>query len=356
MSDRTSETSWLCDEGDRERLVDMEARLKPVRLAAMGLLAVALIACGPWVGWWTLIPLVVAAAGFAVMDRDLGSSPRPEYRMAAAWVLSQLAIAVSAAVTGGPKSVVLAWLAIPVVTLAARFSGRGVAVGVTLTALLMLGTAIGVDPAYIWHHPQSVIFPLALLGAVATLSIALMRSDLQHRSAAIIDPLTSMLNRGALATRVAELAQQALVVNQPIGLVVGDLDRFKAINDTHGHAAGDAVLRDVAYRMRKQLRAFDLAYRLGGEEFLVVLPGANADQAAAVAEDLREAVASAPVAGLAVTMSFGVSAAAAGAFDYDTVFEQADLALYEAKHAGRDCVRVRGTGEEPAGLLPAYAS
>jgi diguanylate cyclase (GGDEF)-like protein len=182
-----------------------------------------------------------------------------------------------------------------------------------------------------------------------------MRSDLQHRSAAIIDPLTSMLNRSALAARVAELAQQALVVNQPIGLIVGDLDHFKQINDTHGHAAGDAVLRDVAYRMRKHLRAFDLAYRLGGEEFLVVLPGANARQAAEIAEDLRAAVAGAPVAGVPVTMSFGVSAAQPGHFDYEAVFEKADLALYEAKDAGRDCVRVHGTGEEPTRLLPAYA-
>jgi diguanylate cyclase (GGDEF)-like protein len=355
MLDRVGPTSWLCDEGDRDRVVDMEQRLKPVRTAAMGLLALALIASGPWVGWWTLIPLTVAAAGFVAMDRGLESSSRPEYRMAGAWVLAELAIAVSNALTGGPKSLGQAWLAIPIVTLGARFSGRGVAAGVAFAAALMLATTLGVDASYVWYHPQSLIFPLALLGAVAILSIALMRSDLQHRSAAIIDPLTSMLNRSALTTRVAELAQQALVVNQPIGLIVGDVDHFKAINDTHGHAAGDAVLRDVAYRMRKQLRAFDLAYRLGGEEFLVVLPGADAEQTAVVAEDLRRAVAGSPVAGLTLTMSFGVSAAESGAFDYEAVFAQADLALYEAKHAGRDCVRVRRVGEEPAGLLPSYA-
>jgi diguanylate cyclase (GGDEF)-like protein len=356
MRERVSETSWLCDETDRDRLVDMEQRLKPVRTAAMGLLAVALIACGPWIGWWTLIPLTVAAVGFAIVDRGLEVAARPEFRMAGAWVLAQLTIAVSAALTGGPKSLGLSWLAIPIVTLSARFSGRGVITGVALTALLMVGTALGVNAGYVVHHPQSLIFPLALLGAVAILSVALMRSDLQHRNAAIIDPLTSMLNRGALATRVEELAQQALVVQQPIGLIVGDVDNFKQINDAHGHATGDAVLRDVAYRLRKHLRAFDLAYRLGGEEFLVVLPGASARQAREVAEDLRAAVANTPVVGLPVTMSFGVSAAAPGSFDYDAVFAQADLAMYEAKDAGRDCVRVRGVGEEPPGLLPAYAA
>jgi diguanylate cyclase (GGDEF)-like protein len=347
--------SWLCDERDRDRVLDMEQRLKPVRTAAMGLLALALIASGPWVGWWTLVPLAIATVGFAAMDRGLEGSARPEYRLAGAWVLAQVTIAASVALTGGPKSLGMSWLAIPVVTLGARFSGRGVAAGVALSAVLMLATALGVDASEVAHHPQTLIFPLALLGAVALLSIALMRSDLQHRSAAIIDPLTSMLNRSALSTRVSELAQQAIVVNQPIGLVVGDLDQFKAINDGHGHAAGDAVLRDVAYRLRKQLRAFDLAYRLGGEEFLVVLPGADCDQAAVVAEDLRRAVADTPVAGLTVTMSFGVSAAAPGEFDYESVFARADLALYEAKHAGRDCVRTRGVGEEPSGLLPSYA-
>ncbi len=114
--------------------------------------------------------------------------------------------------------------------------------------------------------------------------MALMRSDLQHRSVSVIDPLTSMLNRAALGTRVQELTCQASIVRQPIGVIVGDLDKFKAINDTHGHAVGDAVLRDVAYKLRKCLRAFDLAYRLGGEEFLVILPGGDADQSAGVAE------------------------------------------------------------------------
>ena len=106
-----------------------------------------------------------------------------------------------------------------------------------------------------------------------------------------------MLNRNALQTRIAELAQQAAILREPVALIVGDLDNFKAINDGHGHAAGDAVLKDVAYRMRKALRAYDLAYRLGGEEFLIVLPGADGRQAAEVAEALRGAIGGDPIAG-----------------------------------------------------------
>jgi diguanylate cyclase (GGDEF)-like protein len=166
-----------------------------------------------------------------------------------------------------------------------------------------------------------------------------MHSDLEHRNEAVIDPLTSMLNRNALATRADELSQQSALTGEPVGVVIGDLDHFKRINDSRGHTVGDAVLRDVAYVIRKRLRAFDLAYRLGGEEFLILVPGADSRQASELAETLREAVASEHVGGEQVTMSFGVSASERGhRFDYEAVFAKADEALYEAKRAGRDRV------------------
>jgi diguanylate cyclase (GGDEF)-like protein len=156
-----------------------------------------------------------------------------------------------------------------------------------------------------------------------------MRSDIQHRSDAVIDQLTGMLNRKALSPRVVELAQQSQVTGESIGIIVGDLDHFKAINDSRGHSVGDVVLKEVAYQLRKQLRAFDLAYRLGGEEFLILLPGSDLEQSAYLAERLREGVAGNGVAGgLDVTMSFGVSASVHGEpFDYAEVFKRADAAL-----------------------------
>lgn len=333
--------SWLCRaDSDRQRLLDMEGRIKPLRTASMAILALALVAAGPWLGWWTLVPLVLSLGGFAAMDRGLQEAARPEYRLAGAWVLAEVVIAISVALTGGPHSPAVSWLVIPMVTLPARFSSRGVVAGVVLVAVLIIATTVGVDASLVVGHPTEVIFPLALLGAIAVLSIALMRSDLHHRGAAIIDPLTGMLNRKAMESRVAELTQQARIVGQPVGVIVGDLDCFKKVNDLHGHATGDAVLRDIAYRLRKRLRAFDLAYRLGGEEFLVLLPGAIVAEATKIAEELRCAVGMEPVAGLSITMSFGVSASRAGQFDYATVFAAADAALYEAKRAGRDQVRV----------------
>ena len=95
----------------------------------------------------------------------------------------------------------------------------------------------------------------------------------------------------------------------PVAFVLFDLDRFKDVNDTHGHEAGDAVLRDVAYEMRKALRSFELAYRVGGEELLLILPGTDEAEAAALAERVRRRIAASRPGGISVTISAGVSAA-----------------------------------------------
>jgi diguanylate cyclase (GGDEF)-like protein len=333
--------TWLCrDDARRDRVLDMELRLRPVRTTAMGLMAVALLAMGPWVGWWPMAVIAVAAAGFALAGHGLSRWRRPELPIFGAWVLAQILIAAAVVLTGAADSAAVGWLAIPVVTLSARFDLRGVVAGLTVTALLMVAATAIPDPSVLADAPQKVVFPVALLAAVACLSTALMRSDIDHRTDSIIDGLTGMLNRRALETRAAELTAQATVTGQPIGLVIADLDRFKRINDEHGHAAGDGVLVDVAYNLRKELRAFDLAYRLGGEEFLILLPGASTDEAAEIAERLRIAVGSQPAGGLSVTMSFGVAGSGGGAFAYADVLAAADAALYEAKDAGRDRVVV----------------
>jgi diguanylate cyclase (GGDEF)-like protein len=341
-------SSWLItDELVRERMLDMDRRIKPVRERSFAVIAVTLLICGPWLGWWTIAPLAVAGVLFKLADDMLERVRRPEYMLFTAWAGSQLMIEVSVALTGGPRSPAMAWFAIPVVTLSARFPARGVILGLSVTLALMVSVAFGVDTAAVLAHPPLLLMPLALTIAVAILSTALMRSDVKHRSEAVIDQLTGMLNRNSLAERTLELAHQSERTGQPVGLIVGDLDYFKAVNDSHGHATGDAVLQDVAYVLRKQLRAFDLAYRIGGEEFLVLLPGADVEHASRMAERLREAVAACTVAaGLHVTMSFGVSASGAGSrFDYKRVCADADAALYEAKRAGRNRVCV------PAGAV-----
>jgi diguanylate cyclase (GGDEF)-like protein len=342
---------------DRERLLDMEERIKPVRAIALCILGVALIASAPWIGWWTLVPLVVAGTLFGIADATLDRWEKPEYVVFAAWAGSEVTIAIAVALSGGPSVATLSWLAIPVVTLSARFPLRGVIAGIAIAIGCLLAVAFGVDTAAVLDNPPLVIAPLSLILAIAALSMALMRSDVQHRGEAVIDPLTGMLNRKALANRVSELMQQSAISGQPIGVILGDIDRFKEVNDSMGHAAGDAALTDLAYTLRKQLRAFDLAYRIGGEEFLILVPGADIPECVALAELLRRTVEACKFGdGASVTMSFGVSASVGGdGFDYERVFAAADEALYEAKSLGRNRVCTAELVERPAGSPSAKA-
>ncbi len=256
-------------------------------------------------------------------------------------------MALSVALSGGPRVPTAAWLAIPVLTLGARFSSRGIALGVGIALALLLGVELGMDAGAVAANPPLLIAPAALIVCVALFQTVLMRSEIRLRGEIVIDSLTGLLNRKALARRVEELEQQSQVTRQPVGLVVADIDHFKQINDSHGHAAGDALLVDVGYRLRKTLRAFDHCYRTGGEEFLVLLPGAGLEEATRLAEELREEVAL-ESGGRRVTMSFGVAASAVGQrFRYDHLFAQADAALYRAKRAGRNCVSSAAVAPSP---------
>ena len=345
------QNSWLLPAGsDRQRMLEMDRRIRPVRRVAFGVLAFALLACGPWLGWWTIAPLCMAAVLFRLAERRTDRSPRPEIGLFAAWTASQVIIAVSVAVTGGVEAATMSWFVLPLFTLGSRFSERGILIGVAITLALMFAVAFGVDAAAVLADPPRLIAPAALVVAATMLITVLMRSDVDSREKATIDPLTGTLNRQALAARTAELEEQAAVTGLPVALIVGDLDYFKAVNDTHGHAVGDTVLKEVAYTLRKTLRTFDAVYRLGGEEFLVVAAGAELEAAEALAERLRIAVSTTPIAGgIHVTMSFGVSGSRADTpFDYDAQFAEADAALYRAKDAGRDRVCTSGRERLPA--------
>jgi diguanylate cyclase (GGDEF)-like protein len=340
--------AWLFGSIERERLLDMDRRVAPVRRDALGVLGAALLLSSPWLGFWTIVPFVLAVALFKFADSLASRAANPEYAIFGAWIGSEAIIALSVALTGGPKVATMAWLAIPIVTLPARFSPRAVKVGVVIALGMLVSVGFATDAQAILKDPPLLIAPGALLIAVAMLSMALMRSDIEHRGECVIDQLTGLLNRKALATRAEELEQQSALSGEPVGVIVGDLDHFKRINDESGHAAGDAALAEVAYRLRKHLRAFDLVYRLGGEEFLVLVPGADITEAATLAESLRAFVAAEPLADDSkVTMSFGVSASTRGEpFCYSDVFHEADAAMYEAKQDGRDRVCLAGNADD----------
>jgi diguanylate cyclase (GGDEF)-like protein len=177
-----------------------------------------------------------------------------------------------------------------------------------------------------------------MVANIVGVSTALMQGELEHRDRAVLDPLTGLLNRASLDSRVAEIEQQAHLTGGTLALVMLDLDRFKAVNDEFGHDRGDAVLRGAAYEMRKSLRTFELAYRIGGEEFLLLLPGADLETGLDIAERIRARLALARPGEVHLTLSAGVSAAAGEDVCYERLFRAADLALLDAKRGGRNRV------------------
>ncbi len=162
---------------------------------------------------------------------------------------------------------------------------------------------------------------------------------------AMVDPLTGLYNRRYAGPHLSAIAARAAETGTPYAVMVVDLDRFKRVNDLHGHAAGDLVLVEVARRLTANLRDSDLLARIGGEEFLIVLPSSGMADARRVAERLCQAVEERPIRlpsgpGLTVTVSIGVAVSDGGA-SVDAVVEQADLALLDSKVSGRNQVTFR---------------
>lgn len=167
----------------------------------------------------------------------------------------------------------------------------------------------------------------------------MLRADLDRSlELAVTDTLTGLRNR-----RYVRRHLEGVLRNAAATALMLDVDRFKSVNDTFGHAAGDAVLRDVSERVRSHLRSADVVARYGGEEFLVVMSGADAEDGMLVAERLRSAVAAAPIMAvgqsLAVTVSIGIASAPAGTL-CDDLIAAADAALYRAKNNGRNRIEV----------------
>lgn len=170
----------------------------------------------------------------------------------------------------------------------------------------------------------------------------------EQRQKALRDVLTQLPNREAYNLRLEVEFERRQRYKRPLSMVVCDIDFFKRINDSYGHLAGDKVLRIIAKTLRKRLRKTDFIARLGGEEFVVLMPETEQDEAYKVAEGVREAIASCPFhfkdQPVSITMSFGVSEFVEGDSG-DRVFARSDKALYQAKKGGRNrCVLAKPPG------------
>lgn len=183
------------------------------------------------------------------------------------------------------------------------------------------------------------------------------RSELERQ--AMHDPLTGILNRGALQKRLREEVGRAMRDGNPVGVILLDIDRFKAVNDEHGHLAGDEVLRSVSRRLDEESRGFEAVGRWGGEEFLVVLAGVGEEGALRAASRMRLAVGEGAVEHdgrpIRVTVSAGCAAGVPSELAFaEELVKAADDALYRAKEEGRNRAAyvapasVRRSGDPPA--------
>jgi two-component system, cell cycle response regulator len=180
------------------------------------------------------------------------------------------------------------------------------------------------------------------------------REDLREQ--ATRDSLTRLWNRSSILGELGRELARSARDPRPLGVVIVDLDHFKHINDTYGHLAGDAVLREAARRMQNGIRQYDSIGRYGGEEFLILFPGSSESDSYAQADRLRKQLAQAEMSvndcSVRVTASFGVTTAVPGeSWSEETLIRRADEALYVAKKSGRNRVEMLSCRSEPSSVI-----
>lgn len=334
---------------DQLRAVATLARDSQALAAGCLLALIGAVICVPSLGWWPVV--VGVAAGSLLGPFSRGGLARIEAggRGGTAtlfWqALAGMAVVVAVvAAARGPALYLLPLVVLPAALPAAAYRPLGGALIAACGSVLIVACALLLAPQQVRADPVLVSAPVGLLWQVAIAGMVVMRSSVDHRARADVDPLTGALNRGALEARVAELAQEP-GEHEPVALIVADLDRFKHINDTFGHNAGDEVLTGVAARLQSELRLADVIYRIGGEEFVILLTRTGAVEAGRIGERLRAVIAAGDIAGCAVTVSLGMAVSDAGGFEYAGAFDRADAALLDAKRAGRNRLVVAGESE-----------
>jgi diguanylate cyclase (GGDEF)-like protein len=216
----------------------------------------------------------------------------------------------------------------------------------TLMLIALYGPYVSYDGFYTSIYWTTTLLSHAVLSLLIALSLFTAEAlDLMKvlRSESLTDPLSGLLNRRGFEAKASALLEMCARTKLPAALIVADLDRFKALNDRHGHAAGDRVIAEFAARLRTAAGARALAGRLGGEEFAVLLPMADPAAARLFAEAVRTIFSAEPIEGLPrevrVTASFGI-AVRSGSESLVELTRRADEALYHVKRDGRDGVRV----------------
>jgi len=280
--------------------------------------------------------IAVVVAAFAVDGLAIRRRRRPPLPFALLLLPIGVAITISLATQG----VIGAFWCYPVILFFYFVLRRPVA-RVSSAALLVVATAMV-------HHyltmritvrfAVSLTLTVFMVEAIQNIIGTLQRRLLEQ---AITDPLTGAFNRRHMEARLAEAPEVLRRHGSPSALLLIDVDHFKRVNDELGHKAGDGVLKGLVSVVRSRSRAVDVLFRMGGEEFVLLLPGTTEAEAAAVAEDIRGAVEEVGLAARPVTVSIGVAGLEPGD-SAESWIRVADAAMYAAKEAGRNQVARRG--------------
>jgi diguanylate cyclase (GGDEF)-like protein len=213
------------------------------------------------------------------------------------------------------------------------------------------GISITLDAEDLQKKLRFNTFSIVVFGIVATVMLLaliyyftaklikkLADARIQIEKIAITDELTGLFNRRHLLSRFTEEFEQGKRLTTNLSCIIVDIDHFKSVNDRFGHLQGDAVLKGISHHLRTMVRAYDIVGRYGGEEFLIILPDTNIEQAWNFAERTRMKIKEETIANVTVTVSMGVSCIQEGDNSIDELIKRADNALYAAKNAGRDRV------------------
>jgi len=230
----------------------------------------------------------------------------------------------------------------------------GETVGAQIVSVPMAQAIAQAREAWWWHVATTIVVFGALFIVLNRMLSHTVIAPIENRSTvwrelASKDPLTGALNRRSFEEQAKALMGACSAKGAPLALVAVDIDHFKRVNDSHGHAVGDAVLKEFAQRMLQATKRRDCLFRLGGEEFALLLPHTDLAAAAALAEVLRRSLGATPFSGVGrLSASFGVSALLPGD-GLEALMCRADQALYAAKAKGRDRVECAAfSGPEPA--------
>ena len=322
------------DDADR-RVREMDASLRSANVALAAVVSLSSLLFVGRFGWVFFtcgsVAMVLWLLRLIVSDRVFG---------VAGWnrllVLSAAAATAGGAlVTGGMSSPLVFFSGVVAVVAHTMFRHERVfaLLGVTVVVVVLVGDLLSGSSVDV----LDVVSAFTVTGFLPVLVDRLLVIEETQRRSAVLDQLTGCLNRRALSTRSSELERQSQHAAGSLSVVVFDVDRFKRVNDEHGHAAGDQVLSQIATIVRRELRHYELLYRIGGEEFALVLPGADEAHAAAMAERLRSAIETRSGPDIPTTASFGV-ATQHSPFDVTAALRDADRRMYAAKRAGRNMV------------------